>query len=219
MATVSKYILGLGMAATLAYIFLVLPPAQGFQSKELARIVALHLPNAMVVMVAAIMAAAFGFRYLTRGRNLMDDAKSKHAAALATLFCLLTTITGAFFAKVQWGAYWNWDPKQTCIFILMLIYAAYFLLRAGIEDPEKRAAVAAVYILFAGVMTPMLGYFVPKQMPSLHPKSAGFDPSYHTAIWTMTALLLGLFAWMQSLAVRYERVRLTLEAREEEFNS
>jgi len=216
MTKVAKYILGLGMAGILAYIFLVLPPAQGFVAPELARIVALHLPNAMIVMVASFMAAAYGFRYLTRGRNPLDDAKSKVAAVLAMLFCLLTTVTGAFFAKVQWGAYWNWDPKQTCIFFLLLIYAAYFLLRSGIEDPEKRAAVAAVYILFAGVMTPMLGYFVPKQMPSLHPKNAGFDASYNTAIWTTTALLLGLFAWMQSLGVRSERIKLALDARDEE---
>jgi heme exporter protein C len=146
-----------------------------------------------------------------RGRDLLDDARSKTAAALAALFCVLTTVTGSLFARVQWGAYWNWDPKQTCIVLLLLIYAAYFVLRAGVEDPEKRAAVAAVYILFAAVMTPVLGYVVPKYLPSLHPVNTRFDPSYSAVLLAATAGLLGLYAWMQSLAVRCERARLSLE--------
>lgn len=212
MANIGKYILGLGMAGALTLTFLWLPPAQGFPSPELARIVALHLPNAMVAIVAAFMAGAYAWRYLARGRHPLDDARSKTAAALAAIFCLLTTVTGAVFAKYQWGAYWNWDPKQICIFILLLIYAAYFVLRAGVEDPDKRGAVAAAYMLFAAVMTPMLGYVAPKYMPSLHPTNTKFDGSYQLAIWGVTAALLGVFAWMQNVAVRCERVRLALDA-------
>lgn len=204
------------MAAVVAATFFYLPPAQGFQDPELARVIALHLPNAVVVLVAAFAAGAYAWRYLARGRSLLDDARSKTAAALAALFCLLTTATGSVFANVQWGAYWNWDPKQTCIFVLLLIYAAYFVLRAGVEDAEKRAAVAAVYVLFAAVMTPMLGYVVPKYLPSLHPKNTGFDARYHSVIWSATAGLVGLYAWMQNLGVRAERVRLLLDAQEEE---
>lgn len=204
------------MAGALAAAFLWLPPAQGFQSEPLARILAFHLPNAVVAVVASFLAGFYGWRYLARGRSPLDDARSSTAAALAALFCFLTTATGSVFARVQWGAYWNWDPKQTCIFILMLIYAAYFVLRAGVEDTEKRGVIAAVYILFAAVMTPMLGYVVPKYMPSLHPTNTVLDGRYHAVIWSFTAGLLGLYAWMQSLAVRYERVRLILRERFEE---
>ena len=217
MATAAKVLIGGWMAAVLALVFLWLPPAEGFQRPEGARIVALHLPNAVVVIVAAFAAAYWGWRYLAKGRDPLDDARSKTAAALAALFCVLTTLTGSVFARVQWGAYWNWDPKQTCIFLLLLIYAAYFLLRAGVEDSEKRGVVAAVYVLFAGVMTPMLGYVAPKYaaLQSLHPTDTQFDPSYHTAIWSATAGLLGLYFWLQNIAVRYERVRLAWEGEEE----
>ena len=213
---IAKIFLGIATAIATALAFVYLPAAQGFPRPELARIVALHLPNAMAAIVAAFTAAAFGWKYLARGRNPIDDAKSKTAATLAALFCGLTTVTGMVFAQYQWGAPWNWDPKQTCIFLLLLIYAAYFVLRAGVEDPEKRATVAAAYILFAGVMTPMLGYVIPKYLPSLHPTNAKFDASYHLAIWTMSACLVGLFAWLQDIGVRYEKTRLRAQSLEEE---
>lgn len=215
MAAAAKLFLGIWMAGVVAATYLYLPPAQMFPQPDGARIVALHLPNAVVAIVAAFAAAFWGARYLRR-RDLLDDARSKTAAALAALFCLLTTVTGMIFARVEWGAYWNWDPKQICIFVLLLIYAAYFVLRAGVEDEGKRGAVAAVYILFAAVMTPLLGYVIPKYLPSLHPTNTTFDARYHAVIWSATAGLIGLYVWLQNLAVRCERVRLALAAEEEE---
>lgn len=215
-SVLTNCILFLWMAAGLGYVFLVLPPAFGFQVPELARMVALHLPNAFVAVIAAFMAGWFGIRYLTKGRQPIDDVRSSVAAGLAALFCLLTTITGSLFAQVQWGSFWNWDPKQINIFLLLLIYGAYFVLRAGIEDPEKRASVSAVYVVFATVMTPLLGYIVPKYMQhGLHPKDAQFDPSYRMAIYYgILPGLIWLMARMYRLAVRVEAVRLRREALE-----
>ena len=214
MAKFAKIFLGLATAATVAMAFLRLPPVATFPNPDLARLVALHLPNAMVAIVASFVAGYFGWRYLARGRNPLDDARSKVAAQLAMLFCLLTTVTGSVFARVQWGAYWNWDPKQICIFLLMLIYAAYFVLRAGTDDPDRRGVIGAVYILFATVMTPMLGYVIPKYMPSLHPTNTHFDASYHTVIWSASACLIGVYVWLQAIAVRYEKVKLAYISRE-----
>ena len=196
----------------LGYVFLVLPPAVGFVDPELARVVALHLPNAYVALIAAFMGGAYAWRYLTKGRKPLDDARSAVAAVLAGLFCLLTTVTGSIFARVQWGSFWNWDPRETAVALLLLVYAAYFVLRASIDDPDKRGSVSAVYMLFAAVMTPMLGYVIPKMVPSLHPKDVHFDASYRIAIYGTAFGLLGVLAWMQNLAVRYQRVLLALQA-------
>jgi heme exporter protein C len=213
MALAGKILLFVVTAAGTLMAFLYLKPAQGFPREDLARMIAFHLPNAFAAMIAACMAGVFGWRYLTR-RNPLDDAKSSVAAALATLFCLLTTVTGMVFAQYQWGAFWNWDPKQTCIFILLLILAAYFLLRSSVDDPEKRGTVAGVYILFAAVMTPLLGYVIPKYMPSLHPTNTTFDRAYWTVIGLMTLCTVGIMAWLQNIGVRYHRARLALEATE-----
>jgi heme exporter protein C len=214
-STLANILLFTWLAAGLGYVFLVLPPAYGFQVPELARMVALHLPNAFVAVIAAFVAGWFGVRYLTKGRQPIDDVKSSVAACLAALFCFLTTITGSVFAQVQWGSYWNWDPKQISIFLLLLIYGAYFVLRAGIEDPEKRATVSAVYILFATIMTPLLGYVLPKFTQGLHPKDAQFDPSYRMAIYGgILPGLIWLMVRMYRVAVRVEAVRLRREALE-----
>ena len=210
---IAKTILFCWMCAGLGYTFLILPPAYGFQVPELARIVALHLPNAYVAVIAAFMAGWFGFRYLTKGRQPMDDVKSAAAAALAALFCLVTTVTGSVFAQYQWGTWWNWDPRETSVFLLLLIYGAYFVLRAGVEDPDRRATVSSVYVLFATVMTPLLGYVIPKYLPTLHPTNTQFDPQYRYAIYFgILPALLGLMAWMYNLTVRLEAVRLRREA-------
>ncbi|MBC8139082.1 MAG: cytochrome c biogenesis protein CcsA [Fibrella sp.] len=214
-SVLANSILFLWFAAGLGYVFLILPPAYGFQVPELARMVSLHLPNAFVAVIAAFVAGWFAVRYLTKGRQPIDDVKSAVAASLAALFCFLTTITGSVFAQVQWGSYWNWDPKQISIFLLLLIYGAYFVLRAGIEDTEKRASVSAVYMLFATVMTPLLGYILPKFMQGLHPKDAQFDPSYRMAIYGgILPGLIWVMVRMYRLAVRVEAVRLRREALE-----
>jgi heme exporter protein C len=214
MATTAKYVLGLWMIGVIALAYGWLPAAQGFQVPEAARIIALHLPNAVVAVVAAFVSAFWGWRYLARGRDPRDDARSKNAVALAALFCVLTTATGSVFARVQWGSYWNWDPKQTCIVVLLLIYAAYFVLRAAVEDEEKRGTVAAVYVCFAAIMTPVLGYVIPKYLPSLHPTNTVFDGSYKTVLLLATLGFLGLYLWMQGLANRYEFARITLARQE-----
>jgi heme exporter protein C len=209
-----KGVLFLWMSAGLAYVFLKLPAAVGFANPELARMVTLHLPCAYVAVIAAFISGWHAIVYLRR-REIFSDSKSASTASLAALFCLLTTVTGSFFAKVQWGEFWNWDPRQTSVFLLLLIYAAYFVLRASIDDPEKRASVSAVYMLFAVIMTPMLGYFIPRAMPqSLHPKMASFDSAYRLGIYVcLLPPLLGTMLWLNSLSIRLEKLRLAQEER------
>jgi len=57
-----------------------------------------------------------------------DDIKSASAAGLGFLFCFLATVT-APYGEIQLGTYWNWDPRQTSIFVLLLIYGP--ILRSG----------------------------------------------------------------------------------------
>ena len=47
----------------------------------------------------------------------------------------------------------------------------------GLDDPEKRARIAAVYNLFAAVTVPFLLYVLPRQMESLHPGAEG-NPAF-----------------------------------------
>lgn len=148
-------------------IFTVIPPVEGLG--YLVRIAFFHIPVAWVSVLAFLISAVSAGLYL-KTRKLTYDAFSASSAKLGLAFCLLATVSGAIFAKLTWGAYWNWDPRQTTIFILLLIYGAYFALRSSIAEEEKRAAAAAVYALLSFVTVPFLIFIIPRMYFSLHPE-------------------------------------------------
>jgi heme exporter protein C len=166
------------------------------------------VPCAMTATVLSVASAVFALIYLLR-RQTDDDIKSRVAAGLALLYWVLTTITGSIFAKVQWGTFWNWDPKQSAIVLLILIYLAYFALRAAIVDKQKQAMIGASYSLFAAITMPFLTYVLPNATPSLHPKgvifsSDGMDATYTIIFWSSTVGFLALTYWIYKLQTDFE---------------
>jgi len=139
--------------------------------KENAKIIFFHVPTAWLSVIAFLMSTIYSFKYL-RKKNLDDDAKSYAAAQLGIIFCVLATITGAVWAKFAWGSYWSWDPRQTSIFALLLIYGAWFALRSSIESEEKRASLSSVYSIIAFLTVPFFVFIMPRIMKGLHPGSA-----------------------------------------------
>ena len=152
--------------ASLGAVFLIVPPAEGLGNY--VRIAFFHIPTAWVAVVAFFGAAYWGARYL-KTRELRYDAKSARSAILGLIFTLMATVSGAVFSKLTWGAYWNWDPRQTTIFVLLLIYAAYVTLRMTMRDERARASSSAVYALFSFIAVPFLVFILPRMFFSLHP--------------------------------------------------
>ncbi|MCL5028370.1 MAG: cytochrome c biogenesis protein [Bacteroidetes bacterium] len=142
--------------------------------KENAKIIFFHVPTAWLSAVAFFMSTLYSIKYL-RKKNLDDDAKSYAAAQLGIIFCVLATITGAVWAKFAWGSYWSWDPRQTSIFALLLIYGAWFALRSSIESEEKRATLSAVYSIIAFLTVPFFVFIMPRIMIGLHPGSESIE--------------------------------------------
>ena len=139
-------ILGIWLTLVILASFLYMPATQGLG--ESGRIIIYHVPAAWVAVLAYLMAMVNSLNYLRR-KDLRFDRQAQINAELGTVFCVLATITGAIWSRGAWGWYWNWDPRQTSIAVLLMIYAAYFVLRGTVEDPERRANLAAVYALFA----------------------------------------------------------------------
>lgn len=152
--------------ASLGAVFFIVPPAEGLGNY--VRIAFFHIPTAWVAVVAFFGAAYWGARYL-KTRELRCDAKSARSAILGLIFTLMATVSGAVFSKLTWGAYWNWDPRQTTIFVLLLIYAAYVTLRMTMRDERARASSSAVYALFSFIAVPFLVFILPRMFFSLHP--------------------------------------------------
>lgn len=139
--------------------------------EENAKIIFFHVPTSWVSVIAFFMSTVFSIMYL-RKKRLVDDHKAYTAAQLGMIFTILATVTGAIWAKFAWGAFWSWDPRQTSIFALMLIYGAYFALRSAIEDDEKRAKLSSVYSIISFITVPFFVFIMPRIMRGLHPGSA-----------------------------------------------
>jgi heme exporter protein C len=182
---------------------------------ERGRIIFFHVPMSWIATLAYLIAMIYGIMYL-RTRNLDFDRMSMAVASVATMYGVLATVTGAVWARFNWGVFWNWDPKQTAIFLVLLIYAAYFLLRGSIDDAERRARLAAVYSVIGFVSVPFLFFILPRLMPGLHPgssddTSAGpllslkSDSLNITKQWVFGLSLFSftmVFFWLANLRVR-----------------
>jgi heme exporter protein C len=140
------------------------------QLEERARNLYFHVPMSWVGILAYLMAMIYGYRYL-KTNDPAYDVKSSASAALGTMFTVLATLTGMVWAQFNWGVAWNWDPRQTSIFILLMMYCAYFALRQAIESEERRARLSAVYVIFAFFPAVFLVFIMPRIMEGLHPGS------------------------------------------------
>ena len=181
---------------------------------EASRVFYYHIPQAWVCVVAFLISMIHSIKYL-RTRDLHQDDRAADSAALGLIACALATITGSIFARVTWGSFWNWDPRETSILVLLLIYGAYFALRGAIEVEERRANLAAVYSIFAFITVPFLVFVVPRVVPSLHPADSVVDeklkftmgPQVRSIFFASLAVFTVLFFWMLSLGHRISRLR------------
>ena len=160
-----RAIIFLTAAIILAVIFFV-PPVKGLG--ELAKIIFFHIPTAWVAVIAFFTSAFYAAKFL-RTQDFLFDELSARAAKLGFIFVILATISGAIFSKLTWGAFWNWDPRQTTIFVLILIYGAYLTLRAAVTNEKARAKVSAIYSLLSVMTVPFLVFILPRMYFSLHP--------------------------------------------------
>ncbi len=158
------------MFAVTAAMFLWVPAQQGLGNT--GRIIIMHVPTAWLATLAFGVSAVYSALYLRR-RRPGDDDRALAAVEQGFLFAILATATGSIFAKVVWGSFWNWDPRETSILVLLLIYGAYFALRSAIDDTERRQQLAAAYAVLAFVAVPLLIFVVPRWAESsLHPNCA-----------------------------------------------
>ncbi len=216
-----KLVLFVLMSIMIYFSFALPAPQQ--QIGESSRIFYYHIPQAWICVIAFAMSMFYSIMYL-RKKEIKYDDKAAIAAKLGFIFCVLATVTGAMFAKVTWGMYWNWDPRQTSIFILLLIYGAYFALRGAIEVEEKKAALSAVYSIFAFVTVPFLIFIVPRMVPSLHPNDSiisedlkfNIEGAISLVFFSALALFTVVYIWLFNIGVRVQLL-MRKQLEEEDF--
>jgi heme exporter protein C len=195
------------LGAVIVAAFLWPKPAQGFLG-ESSRIVFFHVPCAWTATLAFLVAAAASIAHLRTG-SARSDALAEAAVRLGLLYAALTLATGSIFSRIMWGAYWNWDPRQTSYLLLLFLYAAYLFLRGAIEDRERRGRMAAAYAIFAAILMPFLVFVAPRITKSLHPQTIInpegrilMDTPTKTVFFASLVGFTGLFFWLLSLQAR-----------------
>ncbi len=126
-----------------------------------------HVPVAEASFLVLIISAVFAIRFLTTKRADFDT-KSRIAMETALVFVVLTMITGVLWTRASWGVWWEWEPRLTTYFIMMLMMIAYFVLRNSIEEQERRATYAAVFAVVAAINAP-ISFMITRVIPSNHP--------------------------------------------------
>ena len=135
-----------------------------------------HVANAWVGMLGFTVAAVMGGLYLWKGERKWDIAGFA-AIEISFVFFLVAIISGSIWARPAWNTWWTWDPRLTTASIVELIYAAYLLLRRGVDDPNRRARFSAVYAIFGFLSVP-LTFISIRLLRTIHPVVVGgADPS------------------------------------------
>ncbi len=192
---------------------LTLPLIPGLE--ERARNIYFHVPTAWLSQLAWFISFGFAVQYL-RKRRPEDDLRATSAAAIGALFCILAATTGAVWARFNWGVFWNWDPRQVSIFIVLVIYGAYFALRSAIEDEEQRARISSIYLVLLAAPVLYFMFIMPRLQKGLHPGSLGdenigpvispqeeaLDPIKQVLFALSSFAFLLLFFWMLNVAIR-----------------
>ena len=180
-----------------------------------------HVPVAIASFLMLGFTAYFGLRFLI-SRQPGFDLRAKVATELALVFILMTMASGEMWTRYEWGVWWTWEPRLTTYFIMMLLVIAYFVLRAAIEDAERRATYAAVFGIIAFIDAP-ISLMITRLVPtSVHPvvfrTDSGLPPPmllpFLLALFGMLMVAFGLYRWRlqeQSLRQRLDDLKAQLE--------
>ncbi len=159
------------MMGGLAMVFLYAP--RELNMGDVQRIFFFHLGSAWVGFFAFFVTMLAGVIYLWEGENRWDTL-GVSSAEIGTMFMTMAIVTGSLWARPVWNTWWTWDPRLTITAIQWLLYLAYFMLRAGIESPERRARFSAVYGIIAFLTVP-LSFLSVRIWRTIHPVVVGGD--------------------------------------------
>jgi len=213
------------LLAVATYLALFYAPTEAVMG-QVQRVFYFHVPAAWVGLLGFIAAAVAGIVYLVTHDQKWDIIEMA-AVEISLVFFFIAIVLGSIWARPIWNTWWTWDPRLTTAAITELIYIAYFMLRAGIEDPDRRARFGAVYTLVGAVSAPIT-FMVIRLFRTIHPVViAGGDPNaqgtfamtggmqvaFFFGLFTFTVIFIDLF-WnrirLGNLAAKVEQLKLNI---------
>ena len=145
-------------------IYLILEPFAGF--------VASGHPIFYMVPFAFSSYLCFGIvlfcsiMYLTK-KETKFDLILYSSTQTGVIIATITITIGMIWAKVEWGQYWDWTPRETATLIMWLAYVALLIFRDMIDekDYEKRATLSAIFGILVFPSVPLSNFIVGEMHP------------------------------------------------------
>jgi heme exporter protein C len=179
---------------------------------DVQRVFYFHVASAWVGMLSFLVAAAAGIIYL-RSADIKWDIVGLACVEIGMVFAFIAVVMGSIWARPIWNTWWTWDPRLTTVTIMLLIYAAYLMLRSGIDDPNRRARFGAVYAIIGFISVP-LTFFSARLFRTIHPVVIGTNQPGATGAFDMTPKMLQTFLFsllvftLLFVVLLWHRVRL-----------
>jgi heme exporter protein C len=198
-------ILSIILLGVSTYLALVFAPKEIVMG-DVQRVFYFHIGTAWTALLGFILAAVFSVVYLVN-KDLKWDRYQVAAIEVSLVFFLITIVLGSIWARPAWNTWWTWDPRLTTAAVTELIYVAYFMLRQGIDDPDRRARFGAVYALVGGLSAPIT-FFAIRLFRTIHPvviggtnaeaeggfaMSADMRVAFFFALFAFTVVFIDLF--------------------------
>ncbi len=213
------------LLAVATYLALIYAPEEEVMG-QVQRVFYFHVATAWTALLGFVAAGVAGVIYLVT-RDQKWDIVEVAAIEISLVFFFITIVLGSIWARPIWNTWWTWDPRLTTAAVTELIYIAYFMLREGIEDPDRRARFGAVYTIIGSLSAPVT-FFAIRLFRTIHPVVIGSgDPgaegtfamtphmqvAFFFALFTFTVIFIDLF-WnrirMGNLAARVEQLKLSV---------
>ena len=150
-----------------------------------------HVAAGWTGMLGFLVSAVAGVLYLVKKEPRWDRVGFA-GVEIGMVFMLICILTGSIWARPIWNTWWTWDPRLTTATIMELIYAAYLLLRQGVEEPERRARFGAVYAIIGFISVP-LTFLSIRIFRTIHPVVIGSNDPGAAGAFDMTPRMMQVF--------------------------
>jgi len=200
------------LLAITTYLALIVAPTEVTMG-AVQRVFYFHVASAWIGMLGFIAAIIPSIIYL-RTQDLKWDRIEVAAIEISSVFFFLAIVLGSIWARPAWNAWWKWEARLTTAAITELLYIAYFMLRTGIDDAERRARFGAVYALVAAISVPVTFMSIRWVDRTLHPVVFGVSRATSEIDMAMTfdmvkVLLFALFTFtVIFIDLFWNRIRL-----------
>jgi heme exporter protein C len=183
---------------------------------QVQRIFYIHMPSFFGAFVAFGATVVGGIQYL-RTRQTRWDHLALAGAEVGLALSVICVVTGSIWARPIWNTWWTWDPRLTSAAIMCLTYAAYLMLRNGIENPEQRRRFASIYGILAIITVVMTLIVIRIRPDTIHPAVIGPSPQNAQGTFELEATrgvgmalaaAFPVWALLLPISLMWHRVRL-----------